>query len=89
MAREKGHAAEDLGEDAADGPDVDALVVGVPSEEDLGRAVPAGGDILGEVAFVGDVVDEGSGEAEVADLDFAVGVDEEVFGFLKEGMGKL
>lgn len=40
-------AREELGEDAADGPEVDGLGVLLPGEDDLGGTIPAGGDVLG------------------------------------------
>lgn len=48
------------------------------AEEDFGGAVPEGDDFVG-VGAEGHA--EGAGEAEVADLEVAVGGDEEVLGF--------
>jgi hypothetical protein len=77
---------EQLGEDAADGPDVDGLGVAREGEHDLRRAVPARCDVLGHKpgfvarARVGGGADA-AGEAKVADFEVAVGVDEQVGGF--------
>ena len=61
--------------DAPDGPDVDGLVVVLRLAEQLRRAVPARDDVLRELARV---VVEAPREAEVADGEVAVAVDEQV-----------
>lgn len=76
-AGEDGLAAEQLGEDAADRPDVDGRAVVVAAEEKLRGPVPAGDDILGHQLALAVA---GAGQAEVADLELAVGVDQEVPG---------
>ena len=52
LAREEGLAAQQLGEDAADRPDVDGLGVLLPREHDLRRAVPSRRHVLGHEARV-------------------------------------
>jgi len=49
------------------------------AQHDLGRAIPSSRDILGHVASILLRVDrEASGEAKVANLELAVGIDEQV-----------
>ncbi|KAG5458717.1 MAG: hypothetical protein BJ554DRAFT_1008, partial [Olpidium bornovanus] len=81
--REQGLPAEHLGEDAPDAPDVDRLGVLLERQHDLRCAVPPRGDVLGHevvrpVALVGAGA---AGEAEVADLKVAVGVQQQIAGF--------
>lgn len=71
---EDGPSTQHLGEDAPHRPEVDPEVVAARPEKQLGRPVPPGHDV---VAHEGVLV-EGPGEAKVADLQAAVGVDEEV-----------
>ncbi|GER42986.1 HipA protein [Striga asiatica] len=77
VTRENGLTAHDFGKDAARGPDVDGGPVIVAREEKLGGAVPASDHVLGHEAAIGAA---GAGQPEVADLEVAVGVDEEVPG---------
>ena len=65
LAREEGLAGQELGEEAADGPHVDAGAVLVGTEEELRWAVPEGDDVVC-VAPAGFAV--GAGEAKVGDL---------------------
>lgn len=74
LAGEERLALDHLGEDAARGPDVDLDVVLLPGEHDLGRAVVPGGHVAGHLR----VLD--TGEAEVADFQVTVLVDEDVAG---------
>jgi hypothetical protein len=74
LAGEERLALEHLSEDAAGAPDIDLDVVLLPGEHDLGGAVVAGGDVAGHLG----VLD--AGEAEVADLQVTVLVDEDVAG---------
>ena len=67
-------ALEHLSEDAAGAPDVHLNIVFLPCEHDLGGAVVASRDIAGHLR----VLD--TGETEVADLEVAVFVDEDVGG---------
>ena len=50
FARRAPEAAEELAEDAAGGPDVDLRAVRLVLDEQLGRAPPAGADIVGKSA---------------------------------------
>lgn len=78
---QEGLPDDELGEDAADGPDVDGAGVLPPREDHLWRSVPSGGDVVGERSLVGlQLGDVGSCEAEVANLEIAVGVHEQVPG---------
>ena len=71
-------AVEELAVDAADTPHVDGEVVVLGAEEELGRAVVLRDDLLGHVAVLVELDD--SGQAEVAYLEQAVAVDEQVAG---------
>ena len=74
-------ASEHLREYAADRPDVDGKGVLVHGEHELRCAVPAGGHVLGhERGVVLGRGRESAGHPEVADLELAVAVDEEVTG---------
>lgn len=73
-SRHERPAGEHLGEEAAGAPEVDADAVVGGAEEELRGAVPEGDDAAGERAAAAVVV----GEAEVADLEDAMAVDEEV-----------
>ena len=73
---EERFATEELAKDAANGPDVDGGAVHLLADEKLGGTVPAGDDVLGlEAKFA-----IFAGEAEVADFEVAVGIEEEVGG---------
>lgn len=72
-------ALEHLGEDAACGPDVDGDVVFLPGEHDFGGAVVAGGDVARHLRILN------AGEAEIADLEVAILIDEDVARFLGAG----
>ena len=86
---------QQLGEDAAEAPDVDAVVVAVGAEQEFGRAVPERDDELGEVArrrVAGE-----AGGAEVRELDAAGVGEQDVGGFevavqdpaaVQEGQGR-
>jgi hypothetical protein len=74
LAGEEGLALEHLGEDAAGAPDVDLDVVLLPGEHDLGGAVVARRHVARHLG----VLD--AREPEVADLEVAVLVDEDVAG---------
>mmetsp|Transcript_39919 Transcript_39919/g.85046 ORF Transcript_39919/g.85046 Transcript_39919/m.85046 type:complete len:383 (-) Transcript_39919:4-1152(-) len=75
-AWEEGETGGHLGEDAADGPDVDGGGVAGGAEEEFGGAVPEGDDLVG----VGSVREAGeAGEAEVCEFQgVSVGTDQEV-----------
>lgn len=77
VPREEGGAHDELGEDGADGPDVDGARVVPGAEEELGRAVPARDDVGGHVLVR---VGEAARQAKVGELDVAVGGDEQVVG---------
>ena len=70
-------AGDELREDHAHGPDVDGAAVVSGAVEELGGPVPDRDDLAGHVG-VG--TGEGAREAEVGELDLAVGGDEEVVG---------
>ena len=72
------HVARDqLGENAAYGPDVDGLGVSLGVEDDLRRAVPASDDVFGEVGLV---LLDAPAQSQIADLDVAIFVDQDVLG---------
>ena len=68
---------EDLGQDAADGPHVDARSVDPGAEEQLWSSIPAGHNDVG-VDAVGR--SEELGQPEVADLEDALSVDQQIVG---------
>ena len=78
IAREQRFPRRHLGENAADGPHVDAGAVLAATEQDFGAPVPERDDFVG-VGAEGDA--EGAGEAEVGEFEVAFFVDEEVLGF--------
>ena len=69
---------EHLGEYAADAPHVYGLVVALRVEHDLGRAIPARRHVLGEKTGVVVVRIGDARQAEVAYLQVAVGVEQQV-----------
>ena len=71
-------AVDQLAHDAANSPHVDLFAI-LASDEELRRAVPPGGHVVGEV-LLGLVLFALASEAEIADLEFQVGADEEVLG---------
>ena len=78
---------DELAQDAAHGPHLDALVVLGLHEDDLGRAVPAADHVRGHQLPLaalhlreGGLLEAGAGEAEVAELDVVVVVGEDVLG---------
>ena len=75
VSREEGFPGHHLGENAADGPDINASGVLAAAEEDFGRAVPESDDFVG-VCADGDA--KGSGQAKVGKFEGAVRVDQEV-----------
>mmetsp|Transcript_31866 Transcript_31866/g.98600 ORF Transcript_31866/g.98600 Transcript_31866/m.98600 type:complete len:389 (+) Transcript_31866:276-1442(+) len=79
LALEERAPQHHLGEDAADGPDVDGGRVALVHEQQLRRTVPARDDVVGEDGVLVGVV-EGPGQPIVAHLEVAVDVDEEVTG---------
>lgn len=74
LSREERFSLQHLGEDAACAPDVDLHVVLLPGEHDLGGAVISRGHIAGHLR----VLD--SGQTEIADLQVAVFINEDVAG---------
>lgn len=84
LAGEEGLAEMHLGEDAADGPDVDRIGVLGQREHDLGGTVPARGNVLREKVVLlrggvrGSRISLETGKAKVADLEVAFLVDQEV-----------
>ncbi|KAG5462802.1 MAG: hypothetical protein BJ554DRAFT_3486, partial [Olpidium bornovanus] len=71
--------AEHLREDAPDGPHVDCLGVLLERQHDLRGAVPAGGDVLGHEAGGRRVgAARAARQPQVADLEVAVGVEQQV-----------
>ncbi len=75
LAWEERLALEHLGEDATGTPDVDLDVILLPGEHDLGCTIVPRRDVAGHLRILN------SGEAEVADLQVAVLVDQDVAGF--------
>ena len=75
IAGEQGALGHHLDEDGADGPHVDGGGVGLRSEEDFGRAVPQGNDLVGEGSDGGA---EGPGQTKVGQLEASVAGNEEV-----------
>lgn len=69
-------AVDELHEDAANGPDVDGGGVVGGVEQQLGRAVPPGHHVLRHHVALGG----GARQPEVADLEVAVGVQQQVAG---------
>lgn len=67
-AREKRLSTEHLGKNAADGPDVNCLGILLEGQHDLGRTVPACGDILGHESTVLVVRVGRTCQSKVADL---------------------
>ena len=74
LAREQGLSLDHLGEDAARGPDIHLDVVLLPCEHDLGCAVVTRRDVAGHLRILD------TREAEIADLEVAVLVDQDVAG---------
>ena len=74
----EGHAQQQLGEDAAHRPDVDAGPVDPGAEEELRSAVPPRHDEVRVLAVGGAVV---LGQTKVSYLDVALAVDEQVVWF--------
>ena len=69
----------ELSNNAADGPDVDGAGVLLPGQDDLGRPVPSSGNVIGQDSVCRlQLLDVSSGKTEVADLQIAVRVDEQV-----------
>ena len=81
LAFKDGPQRQELGEDAADGPEVDGGRVVSASEQQFGGTVPDCHDdfIAGEEGVQG--LEEEAREAEVADLDAAAGGHHDVCGF--------
>lgn len=74
LSREERLALEHLGENASCTPDINLNIVLLPCEHDLGRSVVSGGHVAGHLR----VLD--TGETEIANLQIAVLVDENVGG---------
>lgn len=74
LSGENGLALEHLGENAAGTPDIDLDVVLLPSEHDLGGAVVTSRDITSHLRILD------AREAEIANLQVAVLVDQDVAG---------
>jgi hypothetical protein len=74
LAREQGLALEHLCENASRTPDVYLHVVLLPCEHNLGRSVVSGGNVSGHLRVLY------TGETEVANLEIAVLVYEDVAG---------
>lgn len=78
-AGEERAAGEHFSEDAADGPDVDRLrVLREEAAAELRGPVPACGNVVRPEDRRGLVGEGGAGEAEVADLELAVAVREDI-----------
>ncbi len=71
-------AGEHLGDDAADAPEVSLIGVGAGAEQHLRGAVPAGGHLVSEHAALNEARAQGAHQPEIADLELALGVDQQV-----------
>mmetsp|Transcript_73848 Transcript_73848/g.225858 ORF Transcript_73848/g.225858 Transcript_73848/m.225858 type:complete len:298 (-) Transcript_73848:290-1183(-) len=78
VPRVQGLAHVHLGEDAADRPDVDGARVVGPGAQHLGRPVPPRADVLRHRAHPALVGEAHARQAEVADLQVAIAVDEQI-----------
>ena len=78
LAGEERLAAKHLGQNAADRPHVDGLGVLLESKHDFRCTIPASGDVFGHETLV--VLGTGGGtcETEIADLQIAIRVEEQV-----------
>ena len=74
LPREQGLALQHLREDASCTPDINFDIVLLPCEHDLGRSVVSRGDISGHLGILD------TGESEIADLQVAVLIHENVTG---------
>ena len=72
---EEGPAEQHLRKDAPRTPDIDFLIVVLPRKHDFGGAVVAGRDVSGHAQFLD------AREAEIADFQVAILVDEEITRF--------
>ena len=77
IARKQRSPAKKLREDAANGPDVEGVRVVRRVEDDFGRSVPSGDDVLGQR---GRGLLVAASQTEVADFEVAVLVEQEVAG---------
>lgn len=75
LSGEQRLALQHLGKDAAGTPDIDLNVVLLPREHDLGRSIISGRDITRHLRILD------AREAEIADLQVAVLIDQDVAGF--------
>ena len=81
VAREQGLAQQQLPHYAANAPDISAFFVGLRPQENLGGSVPAGGDFLSEHnVLLRAISGKTPGQAEIANLQMAIGIDEYVAG---------
>ena len=80
LAREQRLAAEHLGENAADGPDVDGLGVLLEGQHDFGSTIPASGNVFRHEARVVLLRRCRAGQTKIANLEIAVGIQQEVGG---------
>ena len=71
----------ELGEDAADGPNINCAGVFLPGENDLRSPVPSCGNIVGQYR-VGrlQLLNVGSSQTEVANFEITVRIDQQVAG---------
>ena len=77
-SRKKWFSAEDFGEDATHGPDIDRGSIVVATEEEFGGSVPTGDYVFGHKLFA---TLASSCQPEIAYFELAIGVDQEVSGF--------
>lgn len=75
LARKQRSSQQHLRKDTARAPDIHLLIIPAPGEHDLRGAVVPRRDVAGHLILLD------AGEAEVADLQIAVFVDEDVAGF--------
>lgn len=81
LSRKERLSGEELGEDAPNAPDVDGgSVLGEEGATELRSTVPAGGDIVSPEYGGGGVMEGDASQAEITDLELAVGVGKDVLG---------
>lgn len=81
FSREERLSGEELGEDTTNTPDVNGgSVLGEEGATELGGSVPAGGNVVSPEDGSGGVVEGDTSKAEVADLELAVSIGEDVLG---------
>ena len=79
---EEGLAQQDLREYTPDAPDVDGRgILGEEASTQLRGPVPTGSHVIGPVNGGGHIRKGRTGQAEIADLQLAVGIGQDILGF--------